>query len=222
MSRLVAIGRLTKISERFIGPPRPRPVMSRPPRPRPPCPLAPPPVSVVGRRTRLEPQLPFGDDGLARAQPFVDPMSLIDALSGRDRPLLDGGILLDHEHVLPVLARLHRLRGHDDGLRQGGDAQRDARELAGPQPAVGLSNVALSLIVSVVMSTALSTKVSSPVAACESGVLRGRDDRQFAFRHVTLDRRQMHGGHRKRDILSAAPARWSSARSSSPSRGCRL
>ena len=42
----------------------------------------------------------------------------------------------------------------------------------------GLSNVALSLIVSVVVSTALSTKASAPVRRLRVAVLRRRGDRQ--------------------------------------------
>src|SRR5262245_46962639 len=54
-------------------------------------------------RAGLEPQLSFGHDRLAGLQPLVDHDVVVHALRGRDRPLFDGRIRLDDEHVLAVL-----------------------------------------------------------------------------------------------------------------------
>ncbi len=109
----------------------------------------------------------FGDDDFSRLEPFLHDGVLIDLLRGDDRALLDGGILLHHEHVLTVLAGLHGLRRHDDRV---GHAWRAAAIRARTVPATtrdsAFANVAFSLIVSVVVSTALSTKVSAPVVGC--------------------------------------------------------
>src|SRR5207248_959827 len=92
----------------------------------------------IRRHTRalFEPQLSFGHDDLSWRQPLLDHEILIHALRRRDRALFDGGIGLDDEHVLAVLSGLNRLLRHDDRVRQRGEAQRDARELAGPQATI--------------------------------------------------------------------------------------
>src|SRR5258708_17769529 len=65
----------------------------------------------IGRDARagFEPQLPFGDDRLARRQSLLHHHVVADALALHDRPLLDGRIVFDDEDVLPVLTGLHRL-----------------------------------------------------------------------------------------------------------------
>src|SRR5215470_12977921 len=60
-------------------------------------------------RSRFETQLPFGDHGLARLQPLLHDDVVGDALSRRDRALLDGRIGLHHEDVLAILSGLHGL-----------------------------------------------------------------------------------------------------------------
>src|SRR5258708_23446130 len=87
-------------------------------------------------RARLEPQLALGDDGFARLQAFLDHERDFHALARRHGALFDGLIVLDHEDGLAVLARLHRLRRHDDRLRDHGQAQSYTRELSWPQPAI--------------------------------------------------------------------------------------
>src|SRR5438034_1050150 len=59
-------------------------------------------------RAGLEPQLAFGDDRLAGFEPLLHDDVVGDALPRRNRALLDGGIRLHDEHVLAVLAGLHR------------------------------------------------------------------------------------------------------------------
>ena len=88
ISRLVAIGRLMKISEMFIAPL--------------PAPTASAATSAAARavkparaaaglhlRAGLEPQLAFGDDGLAGLQALLDDDVVADALADGDRLLID-------------------------------------------------------------------------------------------------------------------------------------
>ena len=133
MSRLVAIGRRMKISERFTA--APVPAASAPT-------FAAAGRRVLPRRLRrhqaagLEPQLAFGHDRLAGLDAALDHHVLIEFLRDLDRALLDGRILLHDEDELAVLAGLHRLRRHDRRAGQGLDPQRHAHEFAGPERAI--------------------------------------------------------------------------------------
>src|SRR5207244_554888 len=66
------------------------------------------PAALIGRHSRsiFETQLTFRHDDFTSLQTLVDDDVLVDALRLNDRPLLDGGIGLDDEHVLTVLAGL--------------------------------------------------------------------------------------------------------------------
>ena len=62
-------------------------------------------------RARLEPQLAFGDDGLARLQPFSMTTSSSTRWPSCHRCAARRSIVLDDEDELTVLAGLHRLAG---------------------------------------------------------------------------------------------------------------
>ena len=63
-------------------------------------------------------------------------VSFVDRARDRDGPQLHRLVGLDDEHVLSLLAGLHRGRRHDDRVRIGRQRHDDVDELAGPEPAV--------------------------------------------------------------------------------------
>src|SRR5262245_63055116 len=104
ISRLVAIGRRMKISERFTLRARPRAAST-------------PPASAAAAawrgvqirrhaRTGLEAELPFGDDDVAGLQSLFDDDVVCDVLVDGNCPLLHGRIRFDEENVLAVLSGL--------------------------------------------------------------------------------------------------------------------
>src|SRR4051794_6892762 len=106
MSRLVAIGRRMKISERFMSLAAPAAATAAT------CAAAPGAGArsatawrqISGdARARLQPQLAFGDHRFSRFQPFLHHDVVGDALAWRDGALLDRRIRFDDEHVLAVL-----------------------------------------------------------------------------------------------------------------------
>ena len=72
--------------------------------------------------TRHEADLTVGDDGVPARQPRIDHgVALVTARDG-DRPQIDGAVGLDDEHVVALLAGLHRARPEprrDRALRPG-------------------------------------------------------------------------------------------------------
>ena len=107
ISRLVAIGRRMKISEKFTPSPllaraslaRPLPAAARPAAVRGPVPCVP------GAR-RSWPSVTTVSPGF---QALLDHHVLIDARAGRHRPRFHRAVLLHHVDELPVLAGLHGL-----------------------------------------------------------------------------------------------------------------
>src|SRR5215831_1216405 len=148
MRRLVAIGRLMKISEMFIG----RSLrlaaasLSVSPSSSSAAVAAAPAGAAAGLnpRARFEAELTFRDHGLAGLQAFLDDDVLADALADGD------GLLVDHvafheKHELPVLSRLHRLVWQHERVRERGDAHADACELTGPEAVVVVGKAGLQL-----------------------------------------------------------------------------
>ena len=149
------MGRLMKISEMFMRVYSPRRPPCRP------CRLGvrcPPPsaaaccrraaLAAVARlhfRAGLEPELAFGDDRLPGLETLFDDDVFADALADRDRLLGDGVVRFDEEHELSVLAGLHRLAREHERVRNGRDAQADARELARPQAVIVVCEPRLQL-----------------------------------------------------------------------------
>src|SRR5213593_3937507 len=96
-------------------------------------------------RTVLEPELAFGDNGLAGLQPLFNHDLLVHPPPHGHRPLFDSGIFRDDEDELPVLTDLDRLLRHDRRIRQGRQAQAHASELTGPEVVIGVGVRALQL-----------------------------------------------------------------------------
>src|SRR5579862_7028568 len=96
-------------------------------------------------RPRLEPQLAFADDRLARLQAFFDDHVFVGFLPGHDRTLLDRRVGLHDEDVLALLAGLHCFARYDHRVRQRVEVQLDPAELPWPQLAVGVVECRLQL-----------------------------------------------------------------------------
>src|SRR5712692_12007647 len=60
--------------------------------------------------------LAVGDDHFAGLDAFFDYRLTADGHPHRHRPRLHRVVLFHDENILPVLAGLHRLRGHDGGV----------------------------------------------------------------------------------------------------------
>jgi hypothetical protein len=95
-------------------------------------------ASGLNDRAWLEAKLPFGHDGFPRPQSLLDDDFFVHTLARHDWPLFDRGVRFDNEYVLTLLAGLNRFAGHNRGLGQPGEMQADARELPGPQAAIGI------------------------------------------------------------------------------------
>src|SRR5262249_46988450 len=95
-------------------------------------------VADLNPRALFETQLPFDDEGFPRLESFFDPHVVAHVRARGDRPLLDRRAAvarLHDEHERAVLSRLHGLLRHDGRVRNRRQAQGDAGELSGPQPA---------------------------------------------------------------------------------------
>src|SRR5215470_9648913 len=69
-------------------------------------------VAYLHANARLEAKLPFGDHDVAGAHALLDDDFVAHALADGHRTLIDGAVVVDDEHELPVLPGLHGLARH--------------------------------------------------------------------------------------------------------------
>src|SRR5947208_9311173 len=130
ISRLLAIGRLMKISEIFIGPPllnlsaatAAATSASTPAAATAPGSGAAASIANLHLRACLETKLPLGDDCLSCVQAFFNHDVVADALADGDCLLIHRAVILHDEHELAFLSRLHRLTREHERVRQRCDA----------------------------------------------------------------------------------------------------
>ena len=90
-------------------------------------------------------QLAFGDYGLAGVQTVIDHHILIHPGAGYDGAVFHGAVLFHDVDERSVLAGLDGFIGNHHGVQLGGEAERDADELAGPELVVGIGKGAFEL-----------------------------------------------------------------------------
>ena len=189
ISRLVAIGRLMKISEMFTLPALARPAAAR----------RAPTASAAARARRPPAALPLVSlfwtfvpcsrrswPSVTTVSPGFSPFSITHVVVhvlARDGhgPLIDGGVRFHDEDELAVLAGLHGLLRHDGRVLDRREPQPDARELPRPQAAIGIRKRRFQFdrvgrrIDGVVDERQLAAR------RLRVGVLRRGDDRQLAL-----------------------------------------
>ncbi len=121
-----------------------------------------PPGLTSTRVPGAEPELPVGHHPLPRGESARDDHVTAVGRAGHHRPRLHRLVRLDHEHVLPLLAALHRLRRHDHRAHLLRQVRATLTNWPGQRAFSLFSNVALSWIVPVLGSTVLFMNVSLP------------------------------------------------------------
>src|SRR5712692_1924913 len=154
----------------------------------------PPDLDLGARR---EPGLTVGDPALAALESFGDDGLVALGARGDDRLQVDGGVRLHHEDVRALLSALDRGGRDDDGVRLGGQGERDVGELAGPEPSLRVGERRLQ-------SDRARGRVDRVVdeghhAGDGTRLACGHDrDLQRPGRHVALDPRELLLRHRER------------------------